>query len=196
MTPTLHNLTDTAAALAITTRTLERWLARGAPKAARGRFDPEAVRAWAEVAGLMGRKAGRRPAAVVEAGKAAAQKKPGAAPMPQARASSADGTGAPPGPSTGMAVAVAEAIDLTVQRARKEKALASLAEIRLAKERGKLLDAAEVAKGRVQRVMFAKQRLLALAARAAPLCVGKDAGEVHAVLEREALAVLEELSRE
>lgn len=95
-----------------------------------------------------------------------------------------------------MAAAVTSSIDLAVERARKERALATLAERRLAILDGKLLDAAEVAKGRVQRVMFAKQRLLALAARAAPLCVGKDAGEVHAVLEREALAVLEELARE
>jgi hypothetical protein len=93
------------------------------------------------------------------------------------------------------AVAEATTMDLAAAKLRKELALAEKHELAVARVKGELLDAEEVERDRVRRVSVIKARLLQLAATAAPLCAGRDEGEIERIITEEVLLLLADFAR-
>ncbi len=80
-------------------------------------------------------------------------------------------------------------------RARREKAEADLAELRLAEQMGELVKAAEVRSAYAKRMAALRESLLQLPARLSPvLAAESDMARCHVTLERELHAVLEQVA--
>ena len=177
-----------AEAAGVTVSTLLKWRKLGLPfeKDARKRvwYDPEAVSEWLEENGRTGRPG--RPSLVQTmkrekyARKLAGEPEP--EPLPRLT----------PSPDV---VTEATTMDLAAAKLRKELALAEKHELAVARVKGELLDADEVERDRVRRVSVIKARLLQLAATAAPLCAGRDEGEIERIITEEVLLLLADFAR-
>lgn len=153
----LATIEAAAKALDVNPCTLRRWRQRGAPIGRGGRgaavVDLEALRAWAVREGLDG-SMGRPFGALTDP----SRQPPAATPEEEVRAQvEAEFPSAP----AELKEALARA------ELRKREADASLKELELSRRRGELLDAAEVERGRVQRVTIVVRGLEALAHRLA-----------------------------
>lgn len=93
--------------------------------------------------------------------------------------------GRPPGPSSA---------NLEAAKLRKESALADKYEIQVERERGQVVPFSEVKARWVELITTAKNKLLGVPSAAAPLCVGRDAGEIQTILEDRINEALSELS--
>lgn len=203
------SMSECAKQLGIARKTLQRHRKRVPPLPTHGEenrgdvlVDVEEVRAYLERNGLGG-AAGRR-SRVVEA-LAAAQAADGpAAPMAASPIASTPAAAPPPALSLEEQQTVGElfaGLDglksalgaspesmkklVAVAAARKEWADARKRELEVAQRRGELLDAAEVERGRVQRVLVVKQGLRAMPAKLAARLVGRTSEEIHAEIEAE-----------
>jgi hypothetical protein len=149
------------------------------------------VKAWLEANGL-GFGQGRRPRAVELAREA---QKP---PAGSQAASGGSGSTTPPKLSQDELADLGQAFDGLdhVERALRlpSDALRRLSAVAAAKkefadevqkQRGQLLDAATVERGRVQRILVVKQGLVGMPARVAPRLVGKTQEEIQAELDAE-----------
>jgi len=83
---------------------------------------------------------------------------------------------------------------LTIQKIRSARSRADMADLEKRVRAGELLEAAEVERGRVDRITVLKAGLLALRDRIAPAAAHREEVEVAAIVEREVLALLEEFS--
>ena len=100
-------------------------------------------------------------------------------------------------PHVAKYIGAPDVIDLNVERARKMKAEAELAEMELAKLRGETInvDAAAIVWGEVLGV--AKSRLLSIPAKLAPIVAVEDAPAIcKALIEEQVFEVLDELADE
>lgn len=85
--------------------------------------------------------------------------------------------------------------DLHDARARREQALAELAELELAEKRGELVSVAEVEKALVSKILGVRDSLDTLADRLSPLLAAEsDPAKVYAMLRGEIRQVLAQLS--
>lgn len=87
-----------------------------------------------------------------------------------------------------------EPTDLAEARRRKELALAETYELRLAKERGLLLDAADVKAKWLEQIAAAKSVLIGMPASVSAQLVGMDAAQIQAILETTTRDALNRLS--
>lgn len=85
---------------------------------------------------------------------------------------------------------------IAVATLRKLVAQAERVEHDLAEKRGQVLPRAEVETGRLARIAFVRAGLLALPARLAQRCAGRDAVEVEREADEEVRKLLEGFSRE
>lgn len=83
---------------------------------------------------------------------------------------------------------------LTLQKIRGARSRADMADLEKRVRAGELLEAAEVERGRVDRIAVLKAGLLQLRDRIAPAAAHREEVEVAAIVEREVLALLEEFS--
>ena len=83
---------------------------------------------------------------------------------------------------------------LTLQKIRAARARADRDDLNLRVRRGELLEAAEVERGRVDRILVLKSGLLNLRDRVAPAAAHRDETEVAAIVEREVLGLLGQFS--
>jgi hypothetical protein len=100
-------------------------------------------------------------------------------------------------PHVAKYIGAPDVIDLNVERARKMKAEAELAEIDLARQRGETIkvDAAAIVWGEVLSV--AKSRLLSVPAKLAPIVAVEDSPAIcKALIEEQVFEVLDELAHE
>lgn len=215
---TLVPLSRAAKALDLDRATLGRYRRRGMPttpgKGGAVLVDVDRVRAWMEREGLGQR--GRSPA-VVEALRGLPQDVPQAVQQPQAEGEAPQGV--PQVPAAEPLQVTAEdlerayevfdgldaraALELrpdavkklaAVAAARRAMADAQKRELAVARERGQLLDAAEVERGQVTRIMVVKSGLTSLGARLASVLPGLGPEEVRAIIDTEVDSLLRQFS--
>lgn len=86
---------------------------------------------------------------------------------------------------------------LLESRARREQAMAELAELELAEKRGELVDVADIRKALVPKILGVRDALDTLADRLAPLLAAEtDPSKVYALLKAEHRQILAQLSTE
>lgn len=85
--------------------------------------------------------------------------------------------------------------DLAAARLRKERAMADLNEIKVAKERGTLVDIAEQERSNIQKFTVIRNKLMGLPSAVAPSITGLDAPEIERILDERIRETLIELSR-
>lgn len=208
----LVSLSDAAKELGVDRKTLARARKRQPPLPTHGKGPRGAemvrvaeVRAWLEAQGLG--QTGRQSAVVEQLREAQPVAAPGAAPAapaPDAAKLSAedltdlgevfDGLD---GVERALRVRPEAVKKLSaIAAARKELADAQKKELEIAQRRGQLLDAGEVERGRVQRIMVVRQGLLGLPAKLASRLVGRAQEEIQAELDAEVDTLLRQFAEE
>lgn len=194
----MKSMGELALELDLDRKTLSRWRARGAPFVERGRrveADRDALKAWASSNGLYGepgRPHGSLTGCVGPDAKAEVLEQTGAPiPVVVATAERVDEELGKAGDGEGVTGAMKR--QLAEAEARKRIATAERMELDLAAKKGRLLDAAEVQRGRLARIAVVRKGLLALPAKLARLPGAPATLERAAMSEVEAL--LEEFSR-
>lgn len=81
-------------------------------------------------------------------------------------------------------------------RERKESAMADNWELRNARERSELVPCGEVERGRVERVVAVRNRLMGCGASIAPQCEHRSASEIQTIIDQHMRGVCEQFAAE